>query len=91
MRFDGKKERCVRTVHAEMRAAAKVLRTGGSLAGAILVQTKQPCSYCAKFLAEMGVAVIYYVEPNTTLPSIGVEIFLPMKIIRVDKPKEKIR
>ena len=91
MRSDAVKPRCVRTIHAEMRVVSKAVSRGVPLAGATLIQTKMPCLYCCKLLADLGVDAVYYVEPNSTLPAVGVEMFLPMKIIRVDKPQEKKR
>ena len=90
-RSDGKKDRCVRTVHAEMRVVSKAVSRGVPLVGATLIQTKMCCLYCAKLLAELGVDAVYYVEPNSTLPAVGVEMFLPMRIIRVERPETKTR
>ena len=88
LRSDGTKQRCVRTVHAEMAAVRSVIDRGLSLEGCVFIQTKMPCLSCAKLLALMGVQAVYYVEPNTTLPSVGVEMLLPLRIIRVDDPRK---
>lgn len=88
LRSDGKKDRCVRTIHAENYAMRSIIDRGLSLESCTFIQTKMPCLQCAKFMALMGVGIVYYVEPNSTLPSVGVEMFLPMQVIRVDDPRK---
>ena len=54
-------------IHAERNALDKLTRQGVSTEGAILFVTTAPCIECAKSLAAVGVAEVYYdvVQSNT--------------------------
>ncbi|MFC2170725.1 cytidine/deoxycytidylate deaminase family protein [Calditrichota bacterium] len=53
---------CVRTVHAEMNAIAQAARFGPSIDGCDLYCTFMPCFNCAKMIAAVGIARVYYLE-----------------------------
>jgi len=53
---------CVRTVHAEMNAIAQAARYGPSTDGCDMYCTVLPCWNCAKMIAAVGIANVYYIE-----------------------------
>jgi len=66
---DGR-QRCIRTVHAELNALLQGLRRG-SVAGSVLYVTHSPCLECAKAIINAGVgSVVFdlsYHEPRAGL------------------------
>lgn len=53
---------CKRTVHAEINACLNGLRIKGNLVDATVYVTDQPCADCLKFMANLGIAKVYYVR-----------------------------
>jgi len=51
-------DHCVRTIHAEMNAILWAARTGANVSGGTLYVTRWPCGYCAKHIAQAGIARI---------------------------------
>lgn len=55
-------EQC-RAGHAESNAIANAAKNGVNINGATLYCTTQPCSYCAKLIANSGIKKLIFSEP----------------------------
>lgn len=86
LRHDGIKERCVATVHAEIVSIRQAVESGFKVRGGVLHVTKLPCHNCAKVLDEFGIARVYYIDTNTTLPVIGFDTVPGIEFVRVEIP-----
>lgn len=53
-----KKQRCVRTIHAEQNAIAWAARKGVPIEGSTLYVTMVPCYSCAKLLVQSGIVSV---------------------------------
>ena len=85
-RFDGKKERCVNTIHAEMVAISIACAAQYDTDRAVLYMTKLPCHACAKNLSSFGIRSVFYCDSNSTLPNIGFDTVPEVKFMRVEVP-----
>jgi deoxycytidylate deaminase len=63
--FSGEKNQVhTRSLHAEENAMMQISRNGGQgLKGGFLFTTASPCELCAKKAYQLGIQVIYYIDP----------------------------
>jgi dCMP deaminase len=54
---------CELAIHAEANAIAYAARTGVALEGSTLYSTCGPCPTCAKLLVNVGIRMLYYLQP----------------------------
>lgn len=59
----GERHEICRGLHAEVNCIIQVARGGGSTVGARLYVTHQPCSICAKIIAQAGIVEVVYCSP----------------------------
>jgi deoxycytidylate deaminase len=61
---DGKNQVHTRSLHAEENAFLQITKNGGSgIKGGKLFTTASPCELCAKKAYQLGIEVIYYIDP----------------------------
>lgn len=85
---DGKKDRCVNTVHSEMVGLQIACNAGYKTSGGILYCTKLPCHSCAKVLAQFKISQVYYLLSNNSLGSIGFDVVPSIRFKKVEEPKD---
>ena len=102
---DGERDRCIRSVHAEVNAILQASRRG-DIAGATLYSTHLPCLECAKIIINVGVKRVVYqteyrdilvdkvlVYPWRSRPRGGVDEFLRFArvlVARIEPPKSQL-
>lgn len=73
-------------VHAEENAILQAAKLGICLSGSMMFSTNNPCSMCAKSIANVGISKVYYIEtyPDELAAVILKEAYV--ELIRMDVP-----
>jgi dCMP deaminase len=68
------RQSCQRTIHAEENAILQAARKGVAVWGTVIYTTAAPCYDCARRIAQVGIAAVYYAEVYTSARSGGQDV-----------------